>query len=148
MKAKEIMIGDFVTFKDSLEDAAVLPVKILGIGFKYGDKEDDALVSIDGDDVGDLIDLDDEIVGIPITDEILKKNGFEKANCGVGATIYTFSDNDEFYALAIDEYTDSIWRVEYTNCEFNFPLCRNLVSYVHELQHVFRLCGIEKEITL
>lgn len=85
---------------------------------------------------------------IPLTSEILEKNGFEKTSCGLGATVYTFSDDDEYYAIAIDEYTDSIWRIEYTNCEFTFLLLRIIVSFVHELQHALRLWGISKEITL
>ena len=85
---------------------------------------------------------------IPLTAEILEKNGFERTTCGVDSIIYTFSDDDEYYALAIDEYTDSIWRVEYTNCEMSFPLVRIMVLFVHELQHALRLCGIEKDIEL
>ena len=85
---------------------------------------------------------------IPITPEILEKNGFEKKLPIGNAPFYTFSDDDEYYALAIDEYTDSLWRIEYTNCEINFPIVRIMVCFVHELQHALRLCGIEKEIVI
>lgn len=57
----------------------------------------------------------EDIEPIPLTAEILKKNGFEKTELPMGSSIYTFSDKDEFYAIAIDEYTDSVWRVEYSN---------------------------------
>ena len=83
---------------------------------------------------------------IPIMPEILEKNGFEKTPCGMGKTILTFSD--DYSAISIDEITDSIWRVEYMNREFNFPLCRELICHVHELQQFLRRHKIEKEIVL
>ena len=83
---------------------------------------------------------------IPITPEILEKNGFEKTPCGMGKTILTFSD--DYSAISIDEITDSIWRVEYMNREFSLPLCRELICHVHELQQFLRLCGINLEIKL
>ena len=83
---------------------------------------------------------------IPITKEILEKNGFEKTPCGMGETILTFSN--DYSAISIDEITESIWRVEYMNRELSLPLCRDLICHVHELQHFLRHHKIEKEIAL
>jgi hypothetical protein len=145
MTTKELMLGDIVTFKDSLTDNEIVPIKIVAIGYQGIGKEDEVLASINGDKTCDIIEIDDEIVGIPITPEILEKNGFKEISCG---TSYVYGLTDDYYAIAIDELSDSIWRVEYFNREFNLPLCRNTVLFVHELQHALRLCGINKEIEI
>ena len=72
MTYKDLMVGDYVTFKDCQKDTTPTIIKIWQIN---GDN--DAFVSIDNDDSLDEISIDDEIVGIPLTDEILKKNGFQ-----------------------------------------------------------------------
>lgn len=128
MKANDLMIGDWVAFR----------------GRPYQYTAQDIATMAECEEKGIATDT----TPIPITPEILEKNGFERTDCGGGAIIYTFSDDDEYYALAIDEYTDSIWRVEYTNCEMPFPLVRIMVLFVHELQHALRLFGVEKEIEL
>lgn len=140
MKANELMIGDLVTFKDCQYDDDVVVVKIYQIN-----QENNALVFIDDSDSLDEIDIDDEIVGIHITPEILEKNGFEKDKeypeqwCIAG----------EFQDVYVHEWSDSIWKVEIVNFEFSsMPVSQCTVCFVHELQHAFKLCGIEKTIDL
>ena len=83
---------------------------------------------------------------IPLTPEILEKNGFKKCD-GNEWSFYKKGEGerglynilwsaDELY-LEIASYTPLIG-------EFN----RMGVKYIHELQHALRLCGIEKEIDL
>lgn len=76
---------------------------------------------------------------IPLTEEILVKNGwdFRKRHYAVeckedGRGIVELSKDEDGYYWSInwDEY--AILRVH----------------YVHELQHILRLCGLEKEITI
>lgn len=74
---------------------------------------------------------------IPLTAEILEKNGFEK-DPESGELIWTD-----------DDVTEVVWvgtiltiRGESANAEF--ATC----MFVHQLQHALRLCGIEHEITL
>ena len=131
MKAEELMIGDWVCTEHDSTPRQIDWIRTGEVGLFWN-----------------KVVTPPYLVPIPLTPEILEKNGFERAACGVGAIIYTFSDDDEYYALAIDEYTDSIWRVEYTNCEMHFPLVRIMVLFVHDLQHALRLCGIEKTIEL
>jgi hypothetical protein len=76
----------------------------------------------------------DEIESIPVTAEILEKNGFVWNGLpfvlsweGFGLALYVGGDG---YIV---------------NCGANASFT---VSYVHQLQHVLRLCGIEKEIDL
>ena len=50
--------------------------------------------------------------------------------------------------MELREISDSIWFVEYTDCEITMPSQLMIVCNVHELQHALKLCGIEKEIEL
>ena len=142
MKARDLMIGDYITFKDALEDKVILPVKIVAIGYQWKGEEDEVLAQIGDDDTCDTIVIDEECVGIPLTEEILDKNGFRN----IGG--HWFDDNSDYYELEVWEYSDSIWRVIYHSTELNIGDERVFIGHVHELQHFLKLCGIEKEIKL
>lgn len=76
---------------------------------------------------------------IPLTLEILEKNGFvrELSDCGIDYS-------SEVYKLRIiRRRNDEGWTI-YAN---HFGLDKKDL-FVHELQHALRLCGIEKEIKL
>lgn len=74
-----------------------------------------------------------EIQPVPLTPEILLKNGFDIA----------FHHAEIRYGLYWDINTKEL----YTNEGYeNATICK--IRYVHELQHALRLCGIEKEIEL
>lgn len=135
MKAKDLMIGDIITFKDALEDKVILPVKIMAIGYQRKGEEDEVLAQIGDDDTCDIIVIDEECVGIPLTDELLGKNGFKPQGTG--------------------------WILEDSTGERIFNLCRISNAYclltagmtlafqhVHELQHLFRIAGMTREIKL
>lgn len=88
---------------------------------------------------------------LPLTPEILEKNGFHYTNDHTlkGADTYvlrleqhsfdftiTIKLNDYF---ALDSYDDRVYRLaEIETGKWN----------VHQLQHALRLCGIDKEITI
>lgn len=116
MKTSELMIGDLLYLNRR-------PVRVDAIGFNgsisYSEKG-----GFGGIGVGKLS-------PIPITEEILVKNGWRKES--------TTIDGD--YAN---------WHGEIPICqeedEFNYE--RIELTYVHQLQHLLRLCGIEKEIEL
>ena len=92
MKANELMQGDYITFKDSIEtDETPLPVKVIGIGYVWRGIENEALVEINGDETCDIIEIDDECVGIPITEKILEKNFEKKTFYGI------YDDYFDFY---------------------------------------------------
>jgi hypothetical protein len=84
---------------------------------------------------------------IPLTPEILEKNGFKKAT--------QISDTEPF---DIDEegnkhysYSTTFWGWWQPDNIFCIPangLGWLNIKYVHQLQHALRLCGIEKEIIL
>lgn len=141
MKANELMIGDLVTFKDCQNDEAPSIVKIWQINDEGG-----AFAFIDGDDALDEIIIDDEIVGIPITPEILENNGFDGAYKKT-YQIYKSNGWDKLYI--------SYWRGRLTiitSPDIRKKHSTNRIhidcSYVHQLQHCLALFEIEKEIKL
>lgn len=73
---------------------------------------------------------------IPLTEEILEKNGWKRK------LWWEHSD----VGLYMSKITDGTWEIQ-TDKDSEFStLCS--IRYVHELQHLLLLCGIEKEIVL
>jgi len=140
MKATELMVGDWVKldFYDNAyankEDAVWKNGKITAI--HHGNWVDI--------DFGGVLNECDILVGdiqpIPLTPEILEKNGFEKK------TFYGIYD--DYFDFYIREYSDGLYIVTYHSCEFNIPDQTIHVSWVHELQNFMKHCGIEKDIVL
>lgn len=140
MKAKDLMQGDYITFKDALKDGIVVPVKIVGLGYVGRGVGDEALVEINGDKSCDIIEINDECVGIPLTSEILEKIGFKKFKSPMGREYYEIPMDKDY--IRFD--TDFAGRIQGPNGNFEY---KNIM-FVHELQHAFRMLGIEKEIEL
>lgn len=84
---------------------------------------------------------------IPLTPEILEKNGFRvEHNIGfyalIGIDDRVELQNDKEYMNSNNEWYVHIDSEDYctiANCE---------LTYVHELQHILRLCKIDKEIVV
>lgn len=140
MEINELQICDIVTFIECLEDGCVIPIKIEALGFQgdWNTEENTALVKI-GDSVGcDIIAIDESIVGIPLTTEILRINGWiyndkdakYTPETWIGNNIMLHEDNGRYRVVVVSDYDD-----EDTN---NTPF---VIRYVHELQHALRLCG-------
>lgn len=70
---------------------------------------------------------------IPLTPEILEKNGFVKEEDEDGNKRYSLIEGGTKFSLG---YARSVF-------QWTFPID---VRYVHELQHALRLVGVEKEI--
>ena len=117
MKANELMIGDWVFIKDY--PIRALPQRVRPEHY-----------------VRSLV----EFEPIPITTEILKKNGFKREG---GASYWHEGDRS---ACILHWSKDKEQLVVGSLCD-DYMVKMN-VRYVHELQHALRLCGIEKEIIL
>lgn len=128
MKAEELMIGDyFFVAKDNLCIRKGSVVEIRGID------ADDKLESKNLIGSAHCRPLDkfqfeggiwlDYLEPIPLTSEILEKNGVKFE---IGASGYPIIELDGL------------------NCSVQY----NLIHYVHELQHAFRLCKIDKTIEI
>lgn len=148
MKANEIedgtvlMIGDLVIGcieTDTVGEATYkIPCKVTDINY-YGDVSCDALKPFpdeldwqDGDDFS-------WIEAIPLTTEILEKNGFESTSA---PSERVWKRNGQ--EVWLDNEGKNYW-ANIKNGEFYFE---GYIEHVHELQHALRLCGIEKEITI
>lgn len=130
MKANELMIGDLVTFKDCQYDDEIVVIKIYQIN-----QEGDALVFIDDSEVLDEVTIDEEFVGIPLTPEILEKNGWIKKDIFM-------EFKTEYPDIKLDwtsRLGSSLYRNDHYMCD---------CDYVHELQHALKLCRIDKTIEL
>lgn len=129
MQPEELMIGDWVLYKDE-------PIIVFEIDEYYNriNTEPDGYNAIRCIEVSD-------IKPIPLTEEILEKN-FERDE-------ERFIDCNEFREIEITEYNDGMWQVVIDEIEMSdLPTWKMYVCDVHQLQHALKLFGITKDITL
>lgn len=91
----------------------------------------------------------DEIRPIPLTPEILEKNGFTKSTppSGIHAICYNLDNKEEKYHLTIANYNK--YKRLLLNVDSEDSECFNIkCDYIHQLQHALGLCKIKKEIVL
>ena len=137
LNGKNLMVGDWVVYEgDTNYDN---PIRIEGM-----DIATKSLITSDREDVGF-----DGIEPIPLTAEILEKNGFKKHN----RYQYIYKDN---YCKVCVSFAP---RIEIDGMDLGeppinisiegalFDINMNM-SAIHELQHALRLCGITHEIVL
>ena len=136
MNAKELMISDWV-----LHEGEPYQIRQLGIFGVDRDGEDYPAVCIGKPNGIGIILERNEIEPIPLTPEILEKNGFKKKG-------YRYGIYDDYFDFEMHEYNDGTWLVSYHCCEMSLPDEQLLICYIHQLQHFMRHCGIEKEIEL
>lgn len=125
MTSQELMIGDWVRQKYS------------GLTFKVGS------IITPYIRVANMAGQFEEntIEPIPLTAEILEKNGFEKDARNESYykwNWYILQDN-----VSYDMETGIVRLFKASDLTFCHP-----IGYVHELQHALRLCEIDKEIVL
>lgn len=145
MEATDLMLGDLVTFKDCQQDPAPVIIRIWQIN-----GADEAFAWINGSDALDEITIDDEIVGIPITLRILRdiKLPFLYSSVPGGTKeeqarkrVETFEVNFGKMQSALNYYIES--------GEVELTAIRGVrFKFLHELQHAFRLLGVEWEVKL
>ena len=136
MKATELMIGDWVCLKDDTKYE--LPQKVDGI------LTDD--ISLEGE--GFLGGVDGLIRPIPITPEILEKNGFYDRNT---QWYYKRFGSYVCFDIAISLVYREIEVLKVcgagTDCEeeeYGSSIVFGNDIYVHELQRALRLCGLNE----
>ena len=120
MKCKELMVGDFC------RSGHGLPMQITNVGDDY------AYATFEGNegDPWEFDDKDEQPQPIPLTTEILEKNGWER--------------NGIFMEKRIDKNTHLRWAdiCGSVLCQGNYYMCD--CKYVHTLQHALRLCGLDE----
>lgn len=157
LKISDLSVGDWVRDKEGT------PAKILGIEQWSGEYY--LNVEVNGADVGNVI--AEGALPIPITPEILEKNGWEYETYTIedinGDDIEYKCYRHKFYRdsyrhdIVLEDsyggyYQCSIERSipdEAGELRFISVLCSlDFVEYLHQLQHALRLAGVEKEIVL
>jgi len=141
IRANELMVGDWVMLYDKPRKVEII--------------YDSNRVQTD------CIEEDCEAVEpIPLTPEILEKNGFVEKNYiaeTLGYEIFGYEEN--LCGVSYDDEDDWWFStfVQYTICDYDgspedWGFCEKAripnIKYVHELQHALRLCGIDIEIKL
>ena len=125
MKHTDLQIEDYVYHVNKIVKVATL-------------SNSDVTLSVT-DNLGTYFAIYNNINPIPLTPEILEKNGFVKNK---DSYLCKLSDKDSKIAIA---YSDLYLDIRRTN-----PIMTIMVQcmYVHELQHVLKLCKVDKEIIL
>ena len=130
MDCKDLMIGDWFKSVDYNS-----PFRITAIYDDVVQTQADYQSEIDGNWYSE-VEIKD-LVPIPLTEDILVKNGFDKDERSKYFHVYTLNIKGSYDF-------DICWSsVNGFNYEGDFML-----TYVHQLQHLLRLCGIEKELTI
>lgn len=142
MNIRELQIGNWVYSGEK----AQFPMQITGIF--QDSKEGTVYLDFEGNE-GDVFESEvEDIVPIPITAELLEKNGFRKMgqciwNYAVEATWEKYIDSN--ISVALEKYHDDDNMVfGYGSCLWNGVN----IKYVHQLQNAMRLCGIEWEMKI
>lgn len=138
MKEKELLYGIYVYF--NCFDGSKIIAKVTGFndGIVYGVSE-----------YGTHWCQISKIEPIPLTPEIIEKNGFRKSISppGIHAKCYEIENKDEKYCLTIANYNK--YKRLLLDIDSEDSECFNIkCDYVHQLQHALKLCGIVKEIIL
>ena len=125
MKCKELQIFDWV------QDENGFQWQIIGVGDDY------AYATFEGNegDPWEFDDKDDQLKPIPLTPEILEKNGFIKVN----SQRYDYGYPDTDCYVKVNPKKNMI-HVNGRNANSNLYSH----SFVHELQRVLRLCGLDE----
>lgn len=157
MKAADLMIKDWVLVEGK-------PLQVTNISCLGGDiiRVMNPFMSYDIVYASNIVALSNgakdinKIEPIPLTPEILEKNGF--TNYDVGHNVKGWTIMDEEYCSDIPftltdndfdtEQGDYKWGPVEDDREASYVSEVGRIKYVHELQHVLKTCGIEKEIIL
>ena len=135
MKANELMIGDWCCDKHKF------PMQITNVG------EDYAYATWEGNegDPWEFDDKDDQPEPIPLTPEILKKNGFEMFKYDGWVHYYRIFGNSVIPFVLHSTIGGGMLSQEVDIFSTSTKTNRGIdVNYVHEIQHALRLCGLNE----
>lgn len=141
MKANELMIGDYIMFNKDIYKIEEISKK--GWAHIIYNDESECRVALSSDYI-----LDD-ITPIPLTPEILEKNGFVKYNEVSDTPPYDKDEEGNMYYSYKGEH--KFWGWWQPNNVYYIPINAMIdleIKFIHELQHALRLCGIDKELEL
>ena len=128
---RELSIGDWV-----MNIYANKPSRVKGLRTMFQDTYE--IIAISDGTQYMLIEDNKELHNfepIPLTPEILEKNGISKTYESDEYSVYKGE------GFNVTEYYTELW-------EFERPRNRLIIRDVHQLQHALRLAGVEKEIII
>lgn len=135
INVRDLRIGNWVYDGECTQ----FPMWVQAIG------EDYVYLNFEGNE-GDVWEsTPEELHGVPVTAELLKKNGFEELKGICPQTFYRYWDKDYKYKLDVDpEYcnSDSKWSTHVDNGDCS-TIGSGEFTYVHELQNL--VSAIAKE---
>lgn len=133
MKTNELMMNDWVYRSEMHGDdvGRPYPVQIHLIeDWTHQGKEHVADVGCDDDDELSI----NSIKPIPLTKDILLKNGFERTGSFADLKEYMLTDVDTDIYIFYVECSEPYFYTEIATVEVK-------IEYVHQLQHLLRMCG-------
>ncbi len=134
MKANELMIGDYINYRGQIIKVTSLYDKGGSNEVGWGRKEDTWVNAIN-------------VEPIPLTPEILEKNGFVLKPDGWIWCGEEGVEEQDYIFIQFRKGCDEVRLVE-LNFVNNVLAKFRTIQFVHELQHALRLCGIDKKIVL
>ena len=137
MTREELMINDIVF------DYTNSPVKVFAIGQDIVVKDVFGVGALDPN----------ELNPIPLAEEILVKNGFEyaynEASEMQNKQLLVANIGNHYIEIRLDKRNVAIWYDYDENVNDVYSdILIDLPLHVHNFQHLLRLCGIEKELTI
>lgn len=132
LKISDLSVGDWVEYRDREWQVCSLYQFTEEVGLFRKDSQ--------------ICESIEDIEPIPITAEILEKNGFvDKVSC---LFRYEREWRGDKSAVNICSFDEELWFADFEfrdgrTCMSNIP-----IFYVNQLQHILRLIGVDKELNL
>lgn len=130
MKVTNLMVGDWILINN-------IPHKIQAIDSIDAEiRADDELYYI-GED---RYHSEDKIEGVPITPEILEKNGIRKRRDEYA--VFGWEGMKQWY-VTLEDFKPQydFWFITSSDRDLNIS---GQIRYVHQLQHALRICGLDE----
>ena len=127
MKVTDLMVGDWIQVKRGF-DGHLTNEKIKGL---LDDDSEPYPIILTTEETVSL----DDIVPIPLTEEILVKNGFERDENN--QCIFKQNFKPQRFEIEYIGWSDGRWASHHL-----------VIKYIHQLQHMLRIVGVQKEIEL
>jgi hypothetical protein len=142
MRPRELMIGDYVIRKN-------VPNEILIVDTIDSIRD---IVYLDLDGLG-ITEKIENIEPIPLTAEILEKNGFTggEYKSWTGDVWYLEEEGFRKIGLTMSRKESTLWGEKIKPLypdSIGHKFAVPNIKFVHQLQHSLRLCGINKEIEI
>lgn len=139
MKAEELMIGDWISVME-------IPAQVFELSYDNEEKEMTIGILDPQGEVYSCYYGYDHVEPIPLTAEILEKNGF--SHIKYSDVYYSIMIGDTYVELRKYENMAVWFNWEENNDGVYADYILPMPQFVHQLQHALRLCNIEKEIEL